>query len=84
MSKLTLSMNETTIAKAKAKKLAAEKGTSVSAMFSKYIQAMSRRRDTREARISPLVKRVSGIISLDSEKQKKVLTDALMEKYRVK
>ena len=82
MSKLTLSMNETTIAKAK--KLAAEKGTSVSAMFSRYIQAMSRRSDIREAKISPLVKCVSGIISLGSEDPKEVLADALMEKYRVK
>ncbi len=81
MNKLTLSMEKETIEEAK--QLAAERGTSVSAMFSRIVQAMAH--EPGEAvEIGPITRRLSGIISLpEGESAPEVLTDALMEKYGV-
>ena len=81
MKKLTLSMEEETIEEAK--RLAAERGTSVSAMFSRIVQAMAHE-PGEGIEIGPITRRLSGIISLPEGKPAwDVLTDALMEKYGV-
>jgi hypothetical protein len=60
MKKLTLSMEEETIKEAK--RLAAERGTSVSAMFSRIVQAMAHE-PGEGIEIGPITRRLSGIIS---------------------
>jgi hypothetical protein len=77
--KLTLSMDEETIAEAK--RLAAESGTSVSAMFARLVRAMANRHG-EEPYISPTVRSISGIVSLpEGKSDKELLTEALMDKY---
>ena len=82
MKKLTLSMDEETIEQAK--RLAAESGTSVSAMFSRLVRAMAQDRD-EEIEIGPLTRELTGIVSLPDEKSdRELITEALMKKYGFK
>ena len=80
-SKLTLSANKELIQKAK--KLAAENGTSVSAMFAGLPRAMMRARGAQEL-IGPLTRKATGLIRLSTEKEyKRLLEDALAAKYGI-
>jgi len=82
MKKLTLSMDEETIKQAK--KLAAQQGTSVSAMFSRLVQAMAHK-PGQDIEIGPKTRSLSGIISLPEGKtDREALTEALMDKHGVK
>ena len=79
MPKLTLSTDSKTIAQAK--RLAAQNHTSVSAMFTRLIRAMTKKPKTDDD-IGPLTRELTGIIKLPKGKtDRDVLTDALMEKY---
>lgn len=79
MTKLTLSVDEAVVEKAK--QIAHANNTSVSAMFSQYVQSMSARR-SRPIRIGPLTRRLSGVIKLPKGKDyKELLADALADKY---
>ncbi len=79
MTKLTLSV-EKDVAE-EAKRLAKASGTSVSSMFSRFIQSMSagRRPKIRPGR---LARKASGLVKLPPDKDyKELLAEALMEKY---
>lgn len=83
MAKLTLSADEQVIKKAK--KLAAERGTSVSAMFSAYVQSLDREdRDFRKS-LPPLTRKAYGLVKLKPEDRGKTYRqlrdEALAEKY---
>ncbi len=82
MKKLTLSMDEEVIEQAK--KIAAEQGTSVSAMFSRLVRAMAHK-PGREIEIGPITRKLTGIISLPEGKtDRELITEALMDKYGLK
>jgi len=79
MTKLTLSINENTVQKAK--KIAQANGTSISAMFSQFVLSMSAA-PGKSAKIGPLTRKLSGIVKLPRGKgYKDLLTDALMDKH---
>jgi hypothetical protein len=75
-------MDEETIKEAK--RLAAEQGTSVSAMFTRLVRAMAHE-PGKEIEIGPITRRLTGVMSLPEGKSyREALTDALMEKYGLK
>lgn len=78
MVKLTLSVEEEVVAQAK--KLADRSGTSVSAMFARWIRALSS--GTRPTvRPGKLTRRASGLIRGVDRPDSDVLADALLDKY---
>jgi hypothetical protein len=78
-SKLTLSADKDLIRQAK--KLAAENGTSVSAMFSGVLRAMGRNSKLQEPP-APLTRKATGLIRLPSAAEdERLLEDALAAKY---
>ena len=82
MKKLTLSMDDEIIEQAK--RLAAESGTSVSAMFSRLVRAMAHKTGSK-IQIGPKTRSLTGIVSLPKGKTARdVLTEALMKKHGVK
>jgi hypothetical protein len=81
MTKLTLSVDEAVVEKAK--EIAQANETSVSALFSHFVQSMAGQR-ARHAKVGPLTRKLSGIITLPPEKDyKELLTEALMDKYGI-
>ena len=81
MTKLTLSVDEAVVAKAK--QIAEANGTSVSAMFSQFVQSMADQ-GTPPGGIGPLTRKLSGIAKLPADKDyKELLTDALMDKHGI-
>ena len=79
MKKLTLSADEHVIADAK--RIAAEQGTSVSAMFERFIRLIADRRKTTRPP-GQIARRVTGIATLPRGKnERRVLEDALLEKH---
>jgi len=81
MTKLTLSIDEAVVDKAK--RIAQANKTSVSALFSQFVESMAGQR-ARRARIGPLTRKLSGILELPPEKDyKELLTEALMDKYGI-
>ena len=82
MTKLTLSV-EKEVAE-KAKEIAAANGTSVSSMFSRFVQSMAGARK-RPRKVGPLTRKASGLVKLPPDKDyKELLTEALMERYGLK
>lgn len=80
--RLTLSADRDIIATAHA--MAKEEGTSVSSMFSRFIEARKNIKKS-SVKISPSVKRISGIISLPKDfDYKKELSAAIAERHGVK
>ena len=81
MSKLTLSIEPSVVEKAK--QMAEANNTSVSAMFTRFVEAASADRGRRR-KIGPLTRKLSGIIELPPDKDyKELLADALADKYGV-
>jgi hypothetical protein len=81
MTKLTLSVEEDVVEKAK--QIAEANKTSVSAMFSQFVQSLASNRP-RKSEIGPLTRKLTGVAKLPAGKDyKDVLTDALIEKYGV-
>jgi hypothetical protein len=79
MTKLTLSIEEGVVEKAK--RIAEANKTSVSAMFSQFVRSMDGRR-ARSPRIGPLTRKLSGIVKLPRNKNyKQLLAEALVERY---
>jgi hypothetical protein len=79
MSKLTLSADKELIRQAK--KLAAENGTSVSAMFSNMLRAMGRTSGVQEPP-APLTRKATGLIRLPpGAEDERLLEAALAAKY---
>jgi len=80
MTKLTLSIDEGIVEKAK--EIAQANGTSVSAMFSQFVQSMANR--PKDFKIGPITRKLSGIVKLPPGKDyKELLSDALAEKYGI-
>ena len=81
MSKLTLSVDQAVIDRAK--EIARANGTSVSAMFSQFVRSMDSRKSS-DLKIGPLTRKLTGIAKLPPGKDyREVLTDALYEKYGI-
>ena len=81
MTKLTLSIDEGIVEKAK--EIARANGTSVSAMFSQFVKSMDPHRP-RDFKIGPLTRKATGIAKLPPGKDyKEILADALAEKYGI-
>lgn len=78
MKTLTLSVDERV--NAEARRVAAQQGTSVSAMFSRIVRLLSAESQAR-ADLGPLTNQATGLIRLQqSASEKCVLADALVEK----
>ena len=78
MTKLTLSADKELIEKAK--KLARRQNTSVSALFSRYLSAITQFVEPPET--GPLTSEATGLIKLPSrQRAKTLLADSLLEKY---
>ena len=77
--KLTLSAPEDVIEEAK--RIAARNRTSVSAMFTRLLNAVSRSGDSETDPIGPVTRRATGIVDLPPGSEDQLLTDALKEKY---
>lgn len=78
-SKLTLSADKKIIEQAR--RIAREKNSSISAMFSQYIQAIADLEEYTQD-LGPLTKKASGIINLPEDKShKELLEEALWEKH---
>lgn len=76
--KLTLSAPEDVIEKAK--RVAAEQGTSVSAMFARMVAAADAPRG--QTAIGPITRGVSGLIQLPADRSDQgLLEDALTDRY---
>ena len=81
-SKLTLTADKELIKRAKT--LAAQNGTSVSAMFSRLLMAMTHGREAQD-QPSPLTRKATGLIRLSpTAGDERVLEDALAEKYGIR
>jgi hypothetical protein len=79
MAKLTLNADREVIEKAK--RLAAQRRTSVSALFSRIIRALGDGHE-KERTVGRLARRASGVIELPKGKShKEVLGDSLRDKY---
>jgi len=80
MPKLTLSADKDVIEKAK--QLAEERGTSVSAMFSQFVKAISSPRSPRR-RPAPITRRLRGLATVSSKKSDRELFEqAILPKGR--
>ncbi len=80
MRKLTLSADESVIEKAKL--LAKEEGTSVSAMFERFVRLLLARRRAKDQTVGPIAQKATGMITLPRGKQaRQILEEALAEKY---
>jgi len=81
MTKLTLNV-ETTVVQ-KAKQLAKAHNTSVSAMFSQFVESLAGP-PAKPGKIGPLTRKLSGVVKLPRGKGYWDLrTEALADKYRV-
>jgi hypothetical protein len=81
MAKLTLSIDERMIARAK--RLAAQKHTSVSELFSQFIESITGK-NSRTVELGPLTRTLSGIVPTMTDKEcKNIITDELMKKYKL-
>ncbi len=79
MHKLTLSVEKEVALQAK--QLASSAGTSVSAMFSRWIKTLNSQGESNP-RLGQLTRQATGVIKMTGENaDKKVLADALEEKY---
>lgn len=78
--KLTLSMDEDLIDKAK--ELAAQENTSVSAMFARIVRGMTDNKTRGPTSINPAIRKISGIARLPNGKTFEDLrAEALLERY---
>jgi len=82
MSKLTLSIDQTVIDKAK--KYAKSNGKSLSSIVEEYLKSLTKIEHSKEKKTSiELVRELKGSVKMpeDFSSYKKVLQDALVEKY---
>ena len=81
MTKLTLSMEEAVVAKAK--RIARANRTSVSAMVTQFVISLSGGPRTR-IRIGPLTRKASGLVRLPAGKDyKQLIEEAILDKHGV-
>ncbi len=82
MKKLTLSMDEKDIRAAR--RLARDSGTSISAMFSRLVRMMARKRRAvpEGEELPPLTRKLTGIVALPKGKtDREILEDAVLAKH---
>lgn len=80
MAKLTLSADVRTISQAK--RLAKKGNTSVSAMFSRYVESLARVNAGEADPLGPITRRASGIVRLPKGKSdRELIEDALAAKH---
>lgn len=80
MPKLTLSADKDVIALAK--RLAKERGTSVSAMFSQFVEMAAHATPDQQTKLGPVTRRVKGIAKAPAGvSDKELLLDALLERH---
>jgi len=80
MPKLTLSADREVIERAK--HLAEERGTSVSAMFSDFIKTLSTQAPTGERSLPPVTRRLAGIAKLPPGKSyRAAIEESVLEKH---
>ena len=80
MKKLTLNAEESVIEEAKL--IAREQGTSVSALFSRWIGFLAHRKQASRIPANSITARARGVAQLpQGQSEKDVLADALTEKY---
>ena len=78
--KLTLSAEKDLIAEAK--RLAAQRKTSVSALVSGFLRSLSRGEGDAPASLGPITRRASGLVKLPAGRSDKdLIGDALTSKY---
>ena len=79
-SKLTLTADPEIIRTAK--RLAAARNTSVSALFSRVIESLQNEQETPVSDLGPLTMKASGLVSLPAGRtDRDLLAEALMEKH---
>ena len=79
-SKLTLTADPEIIRTAK--RLAAARSTSVSALFSRVIESLQNEQETAVSDLGPLTRKASGLVSLPARRtDRDPLAKALMEKH---
>jgi hypothetical protein len=79
MNKLTLSADDDIIRSAK--RIAADHNTSVSALFTRFVQTMVRR-EWVDKPIGPIARKASGLVSLpDDRTDDDLLSDALADRH---
>lgn len=79
-SKLTLSADPELVERAK--KLAARQGTSLSAMFTRFLETLLKRQAGQEITPGPLARQATGLAKAPRNKSdRELLEDALAEKY---
>lgn len=82
MPKLTLSADPSTVDRAKT--LAAAHGTSVSAMFERFVSLVAAQRQP-PTKVGPLTRGVSGIVRMPKgASARSVLEEALLERHRLR
>jgi hypothetical protein len=80
MPKLTLNADREVIEQAK--RLASENGTSVSAMFSQFVRAMSGRSVSPRPPLGPITRRVAGIAPLPADRPYRAMIEqAIVERH---
>jgi len=80
MPKLTLSAEKDVIERAK--RLAEERGTSVSAMFSQFIRAASSRTGSAKRTLGPITRRAAGIAKVSADKPyRELIEQAILDKH---
>lgn len=80
--KLTLSAEKSVIDRAK--RLAAEHGTSVSGLFARLITAMSQPEQHTDITLGPLTREAIGLVGLPAKRlEREILEEALAEKYGI-
>jgi len=79
--KLTLRLDKDVIEQAK--EYAREHGTSLSSMIERYLSFVSSKKEnTKECQIDPLVQRLTGVISMkDDEDEREIYREYLAKKY---
>ncbi|MCC5831223.1 MAG: hypothetical protein JJU36_17425 [Phycisphaeraceae bacterium] len=83
MPKLTLSADKDVIEKAK--QLAKERGTSVSAMFSQFVENMASadQGPAPRDRLGPITRKAMGLVKLPPDKSyRELIEEAIIERYK--
>lgn len=79
--KLTLSLNSTVIETAKL--YAKSNNISLSKLIESYLSSLTQKKEGKELEITPLVKSLSGVISVEDDfNEKEEYTQYLIEKYK--
>lgn len=80
MTKLTLSVDEAVVEKAK--QIAEANQTSVSAMFSQFVRSMAAQQNAPPPKLGPITRKLSGVIKLPPGKSdKELIAEALTARY---